>query len=285
MPTPIPRKIFEFKPLLTNLAQTSHYQVIFGGFPSGLRNHLAVRGIDPRFIGESVGLLCSSASLPGTTFGTTDISGNYIGVVEKFAHTRIFTQIDFEFYVDYSYNSLKFLEHWMEFISSGSQASPYAEGYYFRMQYPEEYKINSTKIIKFDRDYNRSIEYTFYGLFPLSLNSTPISYNASTILKASASFSYERYVCGKTQSLDVYKQEDNNKVGTPFLNTFNNINNQRLIPRTGQSLGNESGVRLTYTPPGSVIPQVVDPYFRNGVLGQNKNTLPSASVIGSRRAV
>ena len=139
---PTPRKISQFKPLITNLAQTSHYQVVFGGLPIGLRSHLAYRGIDARFIGESIGLLCNSASLPGSSFSTTDIVGNYMGVAEKMAHTRQFTQIDLEFYVDSGYKALKFLEHWMEYISGGSQASPYSEGYYFRMRYPEQYKTN-----------------------------------------------------------------------------------------------------------------------------------------------
>ncbi len=133
MSAPRPRKISEFKPLFTNLAQTSHYQIIFGGLSGQLRSYLLRRGIDYRFIGDSVGLLCNSASLPGSSFATADIVGNYTGVAEKMAHTRTFTQIDFEFYVDNSYKTLKFLEHWMEFISSGSRESPYKEGYHFRM--------------------------------------------------------------------------------------------------------------------------------------------------------
>ena len=39
------------------------------------------------------------------------------------------------------------------------------------------------------------------GLFPLSLNSTRVSYNNSQVLKATASFSYDRYLCGETNSL------------------------------------------------------------------------------------
>ena len=200
----------EFKPLVTNLAQTSHYEVIFGGLSFPLRGHLAYRGIDARFIGESVGLLCNSAVLPGSSLGTADISGNYMGVVEKMAHTRLFTQIDLEFYVDNAYKSLKFLEHWIEFISFGSGVSPSRDGYFFRMRYPEEYKFDSTKIVKFDRDYNKQLEYTFYGLFPIALNSTPVSYANSDILKVSASFNFDRYVCGKTSSYAVYSGSDNN---------------------------------------------------------------------------
>lgn len=208
---PRPRKISDFKPLLTNLAQTSHYQVIFGGLPAGLLDHLLYRGIDLRFIGESAGLLCSSAVLPGSSFATTDIVGNFTGVTEKMVHTRQFTQIDLEFYVDSGYRSLKFLEHWMEYIASGSGVSPYQPGYFFRMRYPDQYKTNQTRIIKFDRDYKREIEYVFYGLFPIALNSVSVNYGTSDILKATASFNFERYVSGKAYSFDIYNDIDNNK--------------------------------------------------------------------------
>ena len=218
MPRPFPKKISQIKPTLTNLAQTSHYLIEFGGLGANLREHLRLRGMDSRFIGESIGLLCSRASLPGSGFATSDVVGNYMGVAEKFAHTRTFVQMDLEFYVDNSYKSLKFLEHWMEFISSGSttdaagdRVSPLRDGYYFRMRYPSEYKCNETRIVKFERNYQRYIEYRFYGLFPLSLNSTTVSYEGSNILKATASFSYERYISGKSYSYDVFRGQENNK--------------------------------------------------------------------------
>ena len=119
---PTRKKISQFKPLITNLAQTSHYQVVFGGLNGPLMSYLAERGVDTRFITESSGLLCSSASIPGSSLATANINGNFMGVQEKMAHTRIFTQIELEFYVDSDYRMIKFLEHWMEFISNGSSS-------------------------------------------------------------------------------------------------------------------------------------------------------------------
>jgi len=228
---PTPKRISDIKPLVTNLAQTSHYEVIFGGLSAPLRGHLAARGIDARFIGEDVGLLCNSAVLPGSSLGTADISGNFTGVVEKMAHTRLFTQIDLEFYVDSSYRSLKFLEHWIEFISFGSGVSPARDGYFFRMRYPQEYKTNSTRIIKFDRDYDKQVEYTFYGLFPIAMNSIPVSYANSDILKVSASFNFDRYVCGKTSSYSVYSGISNNLIS----------NNQRQQTQQEDKTANKPG--------------------------------------------
>ena len=134
-----------------------------------------------------------------------------MGVTEKMAHTRAFTEIQLEFYVDHEYKTLKFFEHWIEFIASGSGAPQGDDGYYFRMMYPEEYKCNKTKLIKFDRDYDNHIEYTFFGMFPQSLNSTPVNYGASEILKATVTFNIDRYVAGRADSFSIYRGTDNNK--------------------------------------------------------------------------
>ena len=224
------RRISDFKPLFTNLAQSSHFQVVFGGLPGPLLSHLAIRGVNPLFIANDAGLLCFSASLPGTSLATADITNNYTGVNERIAHRRIFTEIGLEFYVDNNYQNLKFIEHWMEFIASGSNANPSRDGYYFRMRYPKDYKSYMTKIIKFDRDYNVEIEYNFFGLFPLALNSVPVNYNGSDTLKMSATFNYEIYVCGRTLSLDLTRNSDNNKISNTVVNsTINQVNRQNRL--------------------------------------------------------
>ena len=205
-----PRRISDFKPTLTNLAQTSHYQLIFGGLPLGLRQHLNVRDVDYRFITETSGLLCNRAVLPGAAMATADIRGNYTGVVERMAHTKVFTDINLEFYVDSEYKSLKFFEHWLEFIANGSGEDQSRKDYYFRMEYPDDYKTYQTKIIKFDRDYNEEMIYNFYGLFPKSINSTPVKYEGSEALKANVLFTFDRYSAGKYSSYDRYRGRYNN---------------------------------------------------------------------------
>ena len=122
MPAPRPRRISDIMPKLQNVAQTSNYFVRFSLPPSGLRNHLRRKGIDSRFIADNVGLLCYDAVLPGSAMASLNTAGDYQGLVEKFAHTRQFTQVSFDFYVDTQYKSLKFLEHWMEYISGQSDA-------------------------------------------------------------------------------------------------------------------------------------------------------------------
>lgn len=216
-----PRKISDIRTLFTNLAQTSHYEVKFGGLPQQLTSYLFERGISSRFIAEDAGLLCSNAVLPTTQLSTFDISGNYTGITETFANRRGYQDISLDFYVDKNYNTLKFIEHWMEFIASGasnpidSNLPPIPqnvdESYFIRMQYPEYYKSNKTKIVKFDRDYKKEIEYTFIGLYPYNIASIPVSYANSNVMQMSVSFKIDRYVIGKSLSYDIIRNEDNNK--------------------------------------------------------------------------
>ena len=218
-----PRRISDIKPLLTNLAQTSHYEVQFGMLPQQLMFYLSRRGINPRFIAEGSGLLCYSAVLPTTSLGSFTVDGNYMGVQEKFASSRIYSEITLDFYVDSDYQMLNFLECWMEFIASGSYNNQGLAGenppisqnfsnYFIRMQYPQYYKANSVRIVKFDRDYRREIVYNFRGLFPLNISSIPVSYMSSDTLKVSASFQYDRYIAGATNSFNQFVVGNNNNL-------------------------------------------------------------------------
>lgn len=200
------------------------------------------RGMDSRFLGESIGLLACRANLPGSSFATADINGNYMGVNEKFAHTRQFIQMDMDFYVDTDYRSLKFIEHWMEWIASGSTtgpegSSPAERGYYFRMRYPNEYKCDYTKITKFDKDYKKYIEYRFIGLFPISLNSTSVSYEGSQILKASCTFNFERYIAGESYSINYARGDDGNKAPTSLPELLSRGGSNEFQPRTKLDTG------------------------------------------------
>ena len=223
MPAPRPRPISDILPRFQNVAQTSQYLVKFA-LPfsrnsGGLRSFLRRKGVNDRFVVEDAGLLCSDAVLPGSAMASIDTRGDYQGVIERMAHTRNFTQISLEFYVDNEYKSMKFLEHWMEYIT-GAIRNPADDAYFYQLNYPSEYKSNDTRIVKFERNYKQFLEYRFIGLFPLALNSTRVSYNGSQVLKASASFSFDRYVCGESTSLA-------RDLGRAFNEVFGRGNNQR----------------------------------------------------------
>lgn len=244
-----PRRISDIKPLLTNLAQTSHYEVQFGALPPQLVGYLNRRGIDSRFIAESAGLLCYEAVLPSTNFGSFTVDGNFMGIQEKFVHSRIYSEITLSFYVDSDYKMLNFLECWMEFIASGSynrqglsgennSINPNSNSYFTRIQYPQYYKANAVKILKFDRDYRREIEYNFRGLFPLNLSSVPVTYMNSDALKVSASFQFDRYIAGKVNTFNQFIVRDNNNQNpttTPINTASGPSSADELLNQTRQS--------------------------------------------------
>ena len=101
MPAPRPRGISDILPKIQNVAQSSQFLVKFA-LPSsfgggGLRSYLRRKGVNDRFVVEDAGLLCSDAVLPGSALASVDSRGDYQGVIERFAHTRNFTQIQLPF--------------------------------------------------------------------------------------------------------------------------------------------------------------------------------------------
>ena len=248
MPAPIPKKISQILPTFQNVSQSSTYLVKFALPPHSnndgysLGHHLRRKGVDFRFMGDKIGLLCSSASLPGSALASVDVVGNYQGVVERFAHTRNYTQITLEFYVDNLYKSLKFLEHWMEYISGANPEDVNStETYHFKMRYPEVYKSNETRIVKFEKNYRQFLEYKFIGLFPLSLNSTRVTYQNSQVLKATCNFSYDRYICGESTTAAEFRGTDLNN-DSSGRNAYNNRPYNLPAVLASQSRGSEFSI-------------------------------------------
>jgi hypothetical protein len=227
-----PRRISDIKPIFTNLAVTSQYEVQFGGLAPELQSYLTLRGVDFSFTNQTAGLLCNAASLPGSSFATSDINGNFTGLMEKFIHTRIYTPIELNFYVDKEYKVVKFIEHWMEYMSSASTLNPNQDQYFYKMKYPDQYKCNFTKITKFNRDYQNQLEYYFIGLFPVAMSSVSLSYQSSSVMTVSATFNYERYVPGSILSVDQFFNQSNNLDPYSTQNPSTNYSQQSIDSQT-----------------------------------------------------
>ena len=202
MAGPRPNKVSTsaIKSRLLNLAQTSVYRVKIQP-PLAISNFLEGQGREFSYqtSGGDLELLCSETSLPGSTLATHDKTSDYAGVTEKFAYRRIYDEtIDMNFYVDKNYNVIEFFEGWIDYISgigrTGRRSDYKNTPIGYRMSYPKEYKTN-IYLTKFEKDQqNRSLAYTFVDAFPITINSSPVSYNASDIMRFNVSFSYVRYV-------------------------------------------------------------------------------------------
>jgi hypothetical protein len=205
--------------LFGNLAQTSYYQVDFSSLTTfsttngdlTLLKFLEDRGIDKDFISKSSGLLCSEASLPATSLATGEVKDNFMGISQEFAHTRLYTDFDFTFYIDSDYKNLKFFESWIEYISGGNMKDlpvPTQSNYYRRMRYPDSYKCQTITITKFERNLNsgNTLKYSFINAFPKTISAVPVSYGNSDILKVNVSFNYDRYVVNATSGFSKAEQ-------------------------------------------------------------------------------
>jgi hypothetical protein len=187
-------------------ALTSHFQCWFQP-PTDVKNWVNARGFNYDSPGNSelISLSCSEASLPGSSFATNEINDDHTGVTERYAYRRQYDdRSDFTFYVDHarkegSYNVIWFFENWMSYIvdeqyNSINRPSLDNENYFYRIRFPEQYQ-SDIYINKFEKDFQGSyLQYKFKQAYPISINSIPVSYESSQLLKCTVSFTYTRYL-------------------------------------------------------------------------------------------
>jgi len=233
----------QIRDLIGNLSITNLYQVNFSAITNKLKEHLGRytgSTIDIGWISRSAGLLCTEASLPTSSFATAEVKDNFIGVTQEFAHTRLYTDLDLTFYVDADYNIIQFFEGWMDYISGASEeaASKGSRNHYRRFAYPNDYKIDTLHILKFDKNNltwgetasraftrlgnNYVLQYDFINAFPKSITTIPISYGPAEIMKVSVSFNYDRYIqkrVRKSPGLSSEARNEQNRVEAAIRRT------------------------------------------------------------------
>jgi hypothetical protein len=185
-----------------NLSLNNQYQVHFAGFNTSiinyLRNNLGILNADD-FISRQMGILCFDASLPASALATAEVKDNFMGVPQEFAHSRLYTDIDFTFYIDKDYTLLTIFEGWMDYITSGAErdVDDLQKPFYRRLKYPDTYKVSSMYISKFEKNADRGITYQFINAFPKSITPIPVTYGSADLLKVSVSFNYDRYIVNR----------------------------------------------------------------------------------------
>ena len=189
-----------------SLSLNNQYQVHFAGFNGNVIQYLKFsKRIDNAqdFISREAGLLCSDASLPASAFATAEVKDNFMGIPQEFAHSRLYTDIDFSFYVDDDYTMLNIFEGWMDYISSGAEreVADFQKPFYRRMRYPDTYKCDTMFISKFEKNAKRILRYQFINAFPKSITPIPVQYGTADLLKVNVSFNYDRYIVANKKGL------------------------------------------------------------------------------------
>jgi hypothetical protein len=203
--------------MLLKPAQTTHFAVKIQppSKDNSFQNFISATG---RFSGfnlsklDEICLMCSDATLPGSSLFTHEATNDYPGVTEKMVYRRQYDDYSsFTFYVDYNYEVIEFLESWLNFIVGEDPRNKF-ENYSasHRMKFREDY-AGSIAITKFERSMGNVVinsqntqqtpsisgprmNYQFITAFPISIDSMPVSYENSTILKCNVNFTYLRYV-------------------------------------------------------------------------------------------
>ncbi len=197
--------VSKIKSRLLNVAQSSLYKMTIP-IPTAVRSTLNLNDGDY----ENINLLCSEATLPGSSLTTHEVNNDYHGVTEKMAYRRLYDEtIGLTFYVDRNYKVIEMIEGWMDYITGVDDPRTYESPYVsHRVAYPKTYK-NNIYLTKFERDHfstvstipRTTLDYTFVNAFPLSLTAIPVSYDDSQVLKCSVSFNFIRYVMERKKSL------------------------------------------------------------------------------------
>jgi len=238
--------------LVGNLAQTNHYLVVI---PTGLTPELSTHieqysriSNSKDFISRRLGFLCSEASLPTSSYATAEVKDNFMGVTQEFAHTRLYADSDFTFYVDQNYDSIKFFESWLDYISGAGQSQSEESNYFRRFAFPNFYKVSTMSIHKFEKDYKRVLEYKFINAFPKGMVSIPVSYGPADLMKVTITFNYDRYIVSSKEIIpqtelttdEQIKQAFNAGVAQGNQNWINNplisldVLNATVDPNTGR---------------------------------------------------
>ena len=220
--TPRSYTVSELKTRFLNIAQNSIYHIKFG-VPPSVSSFLSARSINFQNI-SNIELLCSETALPGTSLATHEATNDYHGVTEKMAYRRMYDDtIDLTFYVDRDYRVIEFFDSWIDYITG--QGTTFSRDQYkektayYRMNYPETYK-SDIFLMKYEKDYGQSMQYTFVNSFPINIISTPINYEASQLLKCTVSFSYIRYVRERKGTSFIGTIPDSKSPGVIEFNTF-----------------------------------------------------------------
>lgn len=251
MANPLVKKITsgEARDIFGKIALSNHYAVSFSGLNTTITNHITKRFGVPsvkNFISRKTGLLCSDASLPGSSLGTGEVKGNFMGVPQEFAHSRLYQDVDFSFYIDGDHTNLKIFEGWMDYITSTSGADETNHSYFRRMAWPDDYKVDTMIITKFERDMKSQMTYKFINAFPKTITPISVAYGGAELLKVNVSFTFDRYLVGNYSNRK--DATESSKSSSPDAGAPSEAsNNDRFLgPPTARGLNSQQTLNELY---------------------------------------
>ena len=205
---PNPLKVADLKERILNPALTSTYVVNIQppntrAIEDKMKAYGIVNSAPNRY--DLLTLPCSEASLPGSTLATNEIIDDHTGITERHAYRRLYDdRISLTFYVEsFQYYVIKFFESWMSVVANEQLENFEKPSYSYRVSFPKSYYADAFTVTKFERNFGSglgspernaiTLQYNFIQAFPIAIDSIPLSYDSSQLLKCTVSFSYSRY--------------------------------------------------------------------------------------------
>jgi hypothetical protein len=217
-PNPSKKSVSDIKISLLKPALTSHFEVYIKP-PSnpdesgGAQTFFSANNAPYSNVRDLI-LLCSDATLPGSSLMTHESNNDFHGATERFAYRRLYDdRIDLTFYVNATnYYTIRFFETWIKYVSGEQIAKGVEDPFYsYRFTYPDGgggYRQGSAlSVTKFERDYRQRLIYKFIKPYPISIQSMPVSYDSSSLLKCTVSMTYIRYVLTPNDALKEQKEK------------------------------------------------------------------------------
>ena len=247
------RSVTDIKSKLLRPALTSFYEVDID-LPKGdgvLASRLSALRADGSEDQDVLNLRCSEASLPGSNLATLETTNTYHGVTERHAYRRVYDdRLDLTFYVDAEkYLAIRFFERWIngimkeDTLDSDDGKSPLDPTFTYRSKYSEDYvSPQGLKVRKFERDFDRTgsvLEYTFVNSYPFSISAMPVSYESSSLLKCTVSFSYLRYVLNELKDTSAFGSRQTPALNKQLLESFEDqaaFNSLAEVPDLGLNI-------------------------------------------------
>jgi hypothetical protein len=224
--TPEVTTISSIKAKLLQPALTSHFLCTFD-LPQEVQKQLGFSNLSGD-IKDTLSVSCSEASLPGSSLATHDLNNDFTGITQKHAYRRLYDdRADFTFYVNTNYDQIRAFEGWIRYISGEQIAFGEKYDVTYKVNYPDNYKGN-IYITKFERDNKTKMTYTFVNSFPISINSMPVSYDSSQLLKCTVSFTYDRYIADNVSINGPTDSSTANTTNQSVPNPYNNTSLQNL---------------------------------------------------------
>ena len=167
---------------------------------------------------------CDEAQLPPSQAATGQLQGRLLGEGSiSYAHTKLYTDVQLGWMCDANMEPFKFVNAWWQYIFAEYQPgkedpvdkdgyAPGTTGASFgkimsaewksryrttRLRYPDDYTC-TVRIAKVERGYDSATErvsevHVLHDAYPYTVESIPLSFGASQITKATATFHYTKH--------------------------------------------------------------------------------------------